>query len=52
MIAGIPALAMLTAFGLLHGYSLHGHRLASMQAQVISLHERKRAAAAERSSGI
>ena len=42
MIAGIPALALLLAFWLLRGYSLHGKRLQGVQDQVSALHERKR----------
>jgi GPH family glycoside/pentoside/hexuronide:cation symporter len=47
MIAGLPALAMLLAFFCLGGYSLHGRRLAEVQASVRALHARKQAALAE-----
>lgn len=44
MTAGIPALALLLAFGFLRGYSLRGDRLAAVQEECFSLHELKRAA--------
>jgi GPH family glycoside/pentoside/hexuronide:cation symporter len=47
MLAGLPALAMLLAFFCLGGYSLHGRRLAEVQASVRALHARKQAALEE-----
>jgi GPH family glycoside/pentoside/hexuronide:cation symporter len=44
MLAGFPALAMLLAFFFLRFYSLHGARLAEVQADVADLHEQKRRA--------
>jgi hypothetical protein len=44
MIAGLPALALVLAFFCLAGYSLHGRRLAEVQAGVKALHTRKQAA--------
>lgn len=42
MIAGFPVLALLAAWAFLARYSLHGARLAAVQAQVDALHARKR----------
>ncbi|MCA9957660.1 MAG: MFS transporter [Chloroflexota bacterium] len=42
MLAGFPALALLLAFFLLRGYTLHGDRLRQVQADVAALHEDKR----------
>lgn len=42
MLAGFPALALLLAFFLLGGYSLHGSRLRQMQVDVAALHDQKR----------
>ena len=46
MIALFPSVALVIGYFLLGGYSLHGRRLETLQADVAELHEQKRAALA------